>query len=46
MERWDMWEKVFGYRPESNGHLDYIFAKSLYERYGLGKKKPVSDDYQ
>ena len=46
MERWDMWEKVFGSRPESNEHLDYLFAKSLYERYGLGKKKPVLNDYK
>ena len=38
MERWDVWDKVFGYHPESIGCLDYLFAKSLYERYGLGKK--------
>jgi spore photoproduct lyase len=36
MERWDVWDKVFGYRPDSIGHLDYMFAKSLYDRYGLG----------
>jgi spore photoproduct lyase len=36
MERWDVWEKVFGSCPDSVGHLDYIFAKSLYDRYGLG----------
>jgi len=46
MERWDMWEKVFGYRPESNEHLDYLFAKSLYDRFGLGEKKPVLNDYK
>ncbi len=46
MERWDMWEKVFGPRPESINHLDYLFAKSLYGRYGLGRKEPVTDDYQ
>jgi spore photoproduct lyase len=36
MERWDVWEKVFDSRPDSIGHLDYLFAKSLYDRYGLG----------
>jgi spore photoproduct lyase len=46
MERWDVWEKVFGSCPESINHLDHLFAKSLYERYGLGNKEPVTDDYQ
>ena len=46
MERWDMWEKVFGSRPESNGHLDYLFAKSLYERYGLGSTLPLYEYYK
>ncbi len=35
MERWDVWDKIFGYHPDSPGHLDYLFARSLYERYGL-----------
>lgn len=38
MERWDVWDKVLGYHPDSIEHLDYLFAKSLYERYGLGAK--------
>ena len=38
MERWDVWDKVFRYHPDSTGHLDFQFAKSLYERYGLGEK--------
>jgi spore photoproduct lyase len=45
MERWDMWEKVFGSRPESINHLDYLFAKSLYERYGLMDSMPSLKDY-
>ncbi len=38
MERWDVWDKVFGYHPESTQRLDYLFAKSLHERYGIGKR--------
>jgi spore photoproduct lyase len=45
MERWDVWEKVFGWWPESIEHLDYIFAKSLYNRYGLGVRPPLYEDY-
>jgi len=45
MERWDVWDKVFGYHPESIGHLDYLFARSLYERYGLGGGPPVRGKY-
>ncbi|GBE03151.1 MAG TPA: DNA photolyase [Nitrospirae bacterium] len=44
MERWDVWDKVFGYHPDSTGHLDYLFARSLYERYGLGDQ-PVEENY-
>jgi spore photoproduct lyase len=46
MERWDVWDKVFGYHPESTGHLDYLFAESLYERYGLGAEEPDRESYQ
>jgi spore photoproduct lyase len=46
MERWDVWEKVFGYRPNSIGHLDYLFARSLYERYGLTQKAPKRELYE
>ena len=44
MERWDVWDKVFGYHPESIGRLDYLFAKSLHERYGLGER-PLEGNY-
>lgn len=46
MERWDVWDKVFGYHPDSAGHLDYLFAKSLFERYGLGEGPPVRNLYE
>jgi spore photoproduct lyase len=46
MERWDVWDKVLGYHPESIEHLDYIFARSLYERYRIGPKKPEREDYE
>ena len=46
MERWDVWKKVFGSCPESIKHLDYLIAKSLYERYGLNRKSPLYDDYK
>jgi len=45
MERWDVWDKVLGYHPESIGHLDYIFARSLYERYGIGAAPPEIKHY-
>jgi len=46
MERWDVWEKVFGYRPRSTGLLDYLFAKSLYKRYGLIQEEPEREFYE
>jgi len=35
MERWDVWDKVFGYHPDSIEHLDHIFLASLRKRFGL-----------
>jgi spore photoproduct lyase len=46
MERWDVWDKIFGYHPDTIGHLDYFFAKSLYERYGLMKVPPKRELYE
>lgn len=46
MERWDMWERVFGYTPTSIGHLDYLITRSLYERFpGLVHQRPELDLY-
>ena len=33
MERWDIWDHTFGNHPESIQELDYLFAKSIHERY-------------
>jgi spore photoproduct lyase len=33
MERWDVWEEVFGYSPDSIGHLDYLMNESLHFRF-------------
>ncbi len=46
MERWDVWDKVLGYHPDSIEHLDYLFAKSLYDRYGIGTKSPEREGYE
>jgi spore photoproduct lyase len=46
MERWDVWDKVLGYHPDSVEHLDYLFAKSLYDRYGIGPKSPEREYYE
>lgn len=41
MERWDMWQRVLGWRPRSIGHLDYLITDSLYRRYpGLVPEQP------
>lgn len=33
MEYPDVWKKVMGYAPESINHLDYLIAKSIYDRF-------------
>ncbi len=33
MERWNVWKEVFGRTPKSIGHLDYLIAKSVHERF-------------
>jgi spore photoproduct lyase len=46
MERPDMWEKVFGFSPKSIEEQNYLFTKSLYERFsGLIKEKPILEHY-
>jgi len=45
MERWDVWDRVYGRHPDSAGHLDYLFAESLYRRYGLGPRRPQREVY-
>ncbi len=33
MERPNVWENVFGRAPKSIGHLDYLIARSVYQRF-------------
>jgi len=33
MENAEIWERVMGWSPDSNEHLDYLFAESLYRRF-------------
>ena len=33
MENAEIWERIMGWAPESNEHLDYLFAESLYRRF-------------
>jgi len=33
MESAEIWERVMGWSPESNEHLDYLFAESLYQQF-------------
>ncbi len=46
MERWDVWESIMGCHPRSIGQLDYLFAKSLYERYSLTEFPPEQKLYE
>ena len=46
MESAEIWERVTGWSPESNEHLDYLFAESLYRRFpGLMTQAPVREVY-
>ncbi len=41
MESAEIWERVMGWSPETNEHLDYMFAKSLYHQFpGLMQTAP------
>ncbi len=46
MERWDMWERVLGWRPDSIGHLDYVFAESMHRRFGIMSTPPERELYE
>lgn len=46
MERWDMWDKILGYHPDSIGHHDYFFTQSLFNRFpNLVHQKPDRNLY-
>jgi len=44
MERWNMWDQVLGYHPESIQDLDYIFAESLNRRFPHLNLPPADRD--
>ena len=47
MERPDVWERILGSSPRSIGHLDYLFAKSLFDRFpGLVRQQPALELYE
>jgi len=47
MENAAIWESVTGSAPESNGHLDFMFAESLFRRFpGLLPEKPHRKYYE
>jgi len=46
MESQDVWQEVTGSTPDSNAHLDYMFAESLDRRFpGLLPEPPQLDNY-
>ena len=46
MERWNVWEEVFGRFPASIGHLDYLIARSVWERFpGMAACRPDKKRY-
>lgn len=46
MESAEIWERVMGWSPDSNEHLDYLFAESLHRRFpGLMETAPVRKVY-
>jgi spore photoproduct lyase len=47
MESKVVWESVMGFSPDSNAHLDYLFAESLYRRFsGLISETPLREAYE
>lgn len=46
MENDVVWKEIMGFSPEDNGHLDYLFHKSLYRRFpDLELFEPERQDY-
>ncbi len=47
MESAEIWERVMGWSPESNEHLDYLFAQSLWKRFpGLMESSPRREVFE
>ncbi len=46
MESAEIWERTMGWSPQSNEHLDHLFASSLYRQFpGLMRSEPQRVDY-
>ncbi len=46
MESAEIWERTMGWSPESNEHLDFLFASSLYHQFpGLMESEPKRIHY-
>ena len=47
MERWDMWQKILGFQPDSTAHNDFLMSQSLYQRFPqLGFTEPDREQYE
>ena len=47
MERWDVWERVLGWHPDSSAHLEYEITSSLHRRFPrLVINPPERSDYE
>ncbi|MDD5230620.1 MAG: hypothetical protein PHC43_04770, partial [Candidatus Marinimicrobia bacterium] len=47
MESPAVWQAVFGFAPQNNAHLDYLFAESLWRRFpGILPGSPRQEDYR
>ncbi len=46
MERWNVWQEVFGRYPDSIGHLDFLMAESVWKRFpGMCSCRPRKEKY-
>jgi len=46
MENSLVWREVMGFTPETNAHLDWMFADSVYKRFNLIETQPDFKDYE
>ncbi len=40
-----VWQEVMGFSPDSNDHLDWMFADSIYKRFNMIHKQPEMKHY-
>jgi spore photoproduct lyase len=45
MELPEAWKNVFDFQPQNSTELDYWFAKSLYDKFSIGSRKPQLKDF-